>query len=289
MARILGLGDNCIDIYVDQDIQFPGGNALNVSVFCKHLGADAAYLGCIGRDVLGDLIQNALNKEGIDTSHLRVGGTDTPWSRVRHIDGDRFFDGSLLPNPQAYNLQPADFKYIAEFDLVHSSVYSKLDNSLAEIARAAQYLSFDFSDKHTPEYLASTAPHANLAILSAADASDAEVQNLCKSVAEQGPQTVIVTRGSRGAVCFHTGEFYAQPIVETTTVDTLGAGDGFIAGFLVAKLSGDDIRTSLRKAAENASRICSLRGAFGRGSPLIPNQPGIAGISDAPAQAAAEP
>ena len=53
MVRVLGIGDNTVDIYVDQDVQFPGGNAVNVAVMMKRLGAEASYLGCIGTDFLG--------------------------------------------------------------------------------------------------------------------------------------------------------------------------------------------------------------------------------------------
>ncbi len=32
MVRVLGIGDNTVDIYVDQGVQFPGGNAVNVAI-----------------------------------------------------------------------------------------------------------------------------------------------------------------------------------------------------------------------------------------------------------------
>lgn len=71
MVRVLGIGDNTVDIYVDQGVQFPGGNAVNIAVLTRRIGADAAYLGCIGNDFLGDMIHDALVAEGIDISHSR--------------------------------------------------------------------------------------------------------------------------------------------------------------------------------------------------------------------------
>ena len=70
-ARILGIGDNTVDIYVDQGMEYPGGNAVNVAVLARRLGAETSYLGCLGRDALGDLVHECLVAEGVDVSRCR--------------------------------------------------------------------------------------------------------------------------------------------------------------------------------------------------------------------------
>ena len=142
MVRVLGIGDNTVDIYVDQDVQFPGGNAVNVAVMMKRLGAEASYLGCIGTDLLGGLIKDALAAEGIDTSHMRVIAGPNSWSRIRHRGQDRVFDGSHPNFRNDYRLAIEDFHFIAAHDLAHSSVYSRLEDELARIRNAASMLSF---------------------------------------------------------------------------------------------------------------------------------------------------
>ena len=133
MARVLGIGDNTVDIYVDQGVQFPGGNAVNVAVLMHRLGAEAAYLGCVGDDFLGDIVRKALIEEGVDCSHLRRAAGGNSWSRIRHVGNDRVFDGSRPSMRGDYRLTDADFDWIAGVDLVHSSVYSKLEELLPEI------------------------------------------------------------------------------------------------------------------------------------------------------------
>jgi len=64
--RVLGLGDNTVDTYVDRHLQFPGGNAVNVAVLCRRLGAQASYLGCLGSDEAGDVLRAALAAEGVE-------------------------------------------------------------------------------------------------------------------------------------------------------------------------------------------------------------------------------
>ena len=69
------------------------------------------------------------------------------------------------------------------------------------------------------------------------------------------------------------GRFYAEGIRPTTIVDTLGAGDAFIAAFLVAFLKNSDPKAALAAGAENAARACAYQGAFGHGQPITPGGP----------------
>ena len=86
----------------------------------------------------------------------------------------------------------------------------------------------------------------------------------------QGLKIVICTEGSSGSYLYD-GEFYHQPIVEAEIVDTLGAGDGFIARFLVEYLKQTNTQESLQRAAESAAEVCKYNGAFSRGIPILSN------------------
>jgi fructoselysine 6-kinase len=68
MPAILGLGDNTIDTYVSSGEQFPGGNAVNVAVLARRLGARASYLGCWGDDEGGAILRAAL----LETAEAQV-------------------------------------------------------------------------------------------------------------------------------------------------------------------------------------------------------------------------
>ncbi|MFL6561495.1 MAG: PfkB family carbohydrate kinase, partial [Bacillus sp. (in: firmicutes)] len=52
--RIATVGDNCMDVYQASGKVYPGGNPVNVAVYLKGLGADAAYVGWVGSDPYGD-------------------------------------------------------------------------------------------------------------------------------------------------------------------------------------------------------------------------------------------
>lgn len=276
MARVLGIGDNTVDIYVDRGMQFPGGNAVNVAVLAKRLGADAGYLGCLGRDPLGDLIHDSLVEEGIDLTRLRRIDGPNAWCRIKHDGNDRRFAGSIPGVRGRYDLNAADDAYIGSFDVAHTGISSDLDGELARIAEQAPLLSYDYSEYWRTRDIEGTYSHVDIAFMSYPDASDEACRALMADVMGKGvSKLVVATRGARGSCAWMNGQFYVEGIRPATIVDTLGAGDGFIAGFLVSFLKDSDPVTALAAGADNAARACAYQGAFGHGRPIAPGQPGL--------------
>ena len=71
--KIIGVGDNTVDVYLHQGKMYPGGNSVNVPVLCHKAGADeAAYIGIFGDDVAGKLMYFSLKEEGHDIARVRV-------------------------------------------------------------------------------------------------------------------------------------------------------------------------------------------------------------------------
>ena len=58
--KVIGIGDNVVDDYAHIRTMFPGGNALNVSVYASMLGCESAYLGDFGSAAAAELVQQAL-------------------------------------------------------------------------------------------------------------------------------------------------------------------------------------------------------------------------------------
>jgi fructoselysine 6-kinase len=267
MTRILGLGDNTVDTYVDAGLQYPGGNAVNVAVMTARLGATTAYLGCTGNDEGGELVRSALHAESVETMRVRVREGANARAFIGHVDGDRRFLRTEDGVRADYRWDDADFKYIADFDHVHSSIYSQLGAALPLVATSARSLSFDYSNRWSHDYLAETLPHVAVAFLSASELTVIEVDELLRTCLDHGVRTVVVTRGSDGAVGANHVERFAQPALPAEVVDTLGAGDGFISGFLTAALAGVGLRESLLAGAEYAAQVCGWQGGFGYAAP----------------------
>ncbi len=279
MTRILGLGDNTIDTYVDTGIQYPGGNAVNVAAMTARLGATSAYLGCVGDDDGGALIRSSLFAEGVDISRVRIRPGANARAFVDHIENDRSFISSSPGVRADYRWEAADFAYISGFGHVHTSIYSELDGVLPRIAASAASLSLDVSDRWDHNYLHRVLPHVRYLFLSAPKLSVSDARNLLRLCLVGRPEAVILTRGSDGALGMDANGTVIQPAIPTTVVDTMGAGDGFISGFLMAALEGRTLASAMSKGAKFAAQACSWQGGFGYGVPWIGDAEAVRAIA----------
>lgn len=269
MIRILGLGDNTIDTYVDAGVQYPGGNAVNVAAMAARLGAFTAYLGCVGDDDGGRLLLKALGAEGVDTSRVRTRRGTNARAFVGHDMGDRHFIRSEPGVRADYRWDEDDFTYISTFDHVHTSIFSDLGDALPRISKSARSLSFDISNRWTADNLREIAPSVRFIFLSASGLSKPEAMAVAETCLALGSEAVVLTRGSEGALGVSVNGPVFQPALPTNMVDTLGAGDGFIAGFLTELLASGSLQLAMTRGAEFAAQVCSWRGGFGHGAPWI--------------------
>ena len=267
MHRILGIGDNTVDTYVSSRLQYPGGNAVNVAALSRRLGAHSAYLGCVGDDIAGDLVRHALRSEKVDVSRVRIRHGANARAFIAHLDGDRTFLGSSAGVRAQYDFEEQDFTYAAGFELAHTSIYSGLDHVLARLRASSGLLSYDYSNRWDEARLAATLPLVDFAFLSEPDASDEQSRQLLQRCLRLGAAYAVVTRGSRGAMAINASGVHVQAVMPCEVVDTLGAGDGFISAFLLARLDGASVPQCLAAGAEFAARVCGWPGGFGHGEP----------------------
>jgi fructoselysine 6-kinase len=266
-VRLVAVGDNVVDRYLDLGFGFPGGNAVNVAVAARRAGATAAYLGVVGTDDAAMQILDALRAEDVLIDRVRSTEGDNGFAEVEVVDGDRRFLREV-PGVSVIKLNAGDLDYIATFDLAHTGECSFLEDRLAAMA-ARVSLSFDLSTRSDPSYLAAVLPHASIAFASRSTLSDDEAAQLAVELRRLGPATVIVTRGDAGSTGYDGQVLHHETTPSTPAVDTLGAGDAYIGTFLVARLEGSTIQHAMRRAAVAASAACAAYGAWGHGRQLV--------------------
>ena len=169
-TKLLGFGDNVVDIYDHLKTMYPGGNCVNVSVYGKMAGCEkTAYMGYFGDDDRAELIMDTLEKIGVETVKCRQLHGENGYSRITLKDGDREFldfnDGGIR-GKTPYILDRFDLEYMKGFDVVHSGNYSFMEEELHKIKEAGIPVSFDFSDDSTEEYYEKTAPEVTYAFCS---------------------------------------------------------------------------------------------------------------------------
>ncbi|MEU8876410.1 PfkB family carbohydrate kinase [Streptomyces javensis] len=272
--RICGVGDNVVDRYPRRGLMYPGGNALNVAVHATRRGADGAYLGVTGNDAAGAHIRAALAAEGVRTERARTAEGPTAYATVHLDDGGNRHFGDCSEGVSRFRLTPDDLDWLAGFDLVHTGDCAHLEDQLPRLARAARRTSYDFSDRSW-HYAGPLLPYLYCAVFSRPDADDTEAAHLIARAHTLGPRLVVVTRGGRGALIGRAGRApYAQSVVPVEPLDTLGAGDSFIAALLVALLDGRPLEEAAARAAAYAAEVCALPGAFGHPAAFpVPGSP----------------
>lgn len=294
MIKVLGLGDNVVDKYMHMKTMYPGGNALNIAVYAKFMGMDAAYLGVFGDDDAAAHVYHTVSELGLDLSHCRFEIGENGYASVTLKDGDRVFGNSNkggVSRECPMKLTALDAAYISGFDLCHTSIFSYVESELEIIRKASGFVSMDFSDRYDDAYLKKCCPYIDCAAISCGDKPEDEILEEIKKILDYGCRHIVIaTRGSKGAILSVDGKLYEQSPCLVDAVDTMGAGDSFIASFLVNYLDGMKnvvdfpekagtlgittgeeykdtlIRLCLYKAAVFSSEQCQRDGSFGCGA-----------------------
>ena len=262
MSRIACIGDSCVDHYDALDQTFPGGNPVNFAVYLRRMGSEASFIGAVGSDPEGALVCSALADKGVDVSHIQVLEGPTPFTHVVMDHGNRVFTEYETGVMEQYALREEDFAFIREHDLAVTALWGKCENDLGRIRSLGVKVAFDCADLPFDPVAQKALPYSDIAFFSD---DEADTDKLCETVrklAALGPKIVVSMRGARGSMAFDGDYFYHQAAVRCEVVDTLGAGDSFIAGFLHAHLEGRSVIECMRAGSQNAAITIGYVGAW---------------------------
>ncbi len=275
--KVIGIGDNVVDDYIHIRTMFPGGNALNFSVYASMLGCDSAYLGVFGSDKSAKHVQRTLAEISVDTSHCR--SVDGPNGRaiLTIEDGERVFissnEGGISKSvPMEFIFDDPD--YLQSFSIVHTGAYSTMDGYLSQLQGLKPLVSYDFSDDFESEHALSLCQYIDFGFFSCAEWTEEAAMELLEKAVNRGCTVAVATRGPHEVILYDGRSWFRQAPRAVIPTDTLGAGDAFISGFLIYYVGGKAntsvqqaslIEISLEKAASFAAEICRVPGAFGHG------------------------
>lgn len=264
--KILCIGDNVLDCYVDKKIGYPGGDAVNVAVHAKRCGADyVEYLGVFGSDDEAKHIENAIRNENVEMNYCRYLNAISGHPGVTiNSSGDRIFVGGPRSTAQTLvriQLTLEELQYMHTFSVCHTTCYSMLEHELPFIKNVP--VSFDFSTIMNTSYIKKVAPFIHIAFFSGTDCTEFEKERAIKLCHSLGCEYVVITLGEKGSLLSDGTTTIYQTAFSVATVDTMGAGDSFIAMFLVSFFSGIDKKASLMAASKYAAKTCEYNGAFG--------------------------
>lgn len=283
--KILGMGDNVVDRYINKRIMFPGGNAVNFAVYAGQCGEEAAYLGNIADDKEGILIRDSLKALGIDVSMSPLKkGLATERCDVTLENGDRVFVGCEYGERGEDAWVPFSLKdeytdYLRSFDLIHCGCYASMEDEISKLTGINAVRTFDFSaedEYRSDDYLRKVCPYIDIALFSAAEMQPGQVEDIVEKALGHGVRMVLVTDGTNGQKLWYGGKVYNGKVKKVEPVDTMGAGDSFFTAFVVSvmragfgdgkKLEESEIEEAFAYAADFSAKTCLSEGAFGFGT-----------------------
>jgi sulfofructose kinase len=278
---VVGLGQNSVDLLavipehpapdshvrVERLIRLPGGEVATAVVACARLRCRTRYLGAIGNDAEGALVESRLREEGVDVTH------------VRRVDA------------------PNRFAFILVDHAGHRTVIWHRDPRLDTLAESldpaavasGRVLLIDASDCSASLAAARAARAGGVPVVLDIDAFDSGSERLLRSVdvviasrsflahygpigvgealrrllAEFRPRVAIVTLGEEGSLALCDGAEVRCPAFTVPVVDSTGAGDAFRGGFVASWIRFNDapLEDLLRHASAVAGLNCGALGA----------------------------
>ncbi|MDZ3934860.1 PfkB family carbohydrate kinase, partial [Escherichia marmotae] len=135
-----------------------------------------------------------------------------------------------------YGIQPGcdtgvgdeDYGSMLKQDLVHAAIWGHAEDAFPQLHAAGKLTAFDFSDKWDSSLWQTLVPHLDFAFASAPQEDEALRLKM----------KAIVALGAGGGIAWDGAQFWRQAPEPVTVIDTMGAGDSFIAGFLCGWSAG---------------------------------------------------
>lgn len=259
--KVAAIGDNCIDLYEKLNKYYATGNAVDFAVNMKKLGIDTAVISVTGDDEYGKLMIQELEKQQIDLSHFRVEKGKTAVSYM-DLDGlERIYLDYVEGVMENVKFTQEDIDFAASCDLVHSAFWGNAHMHLKEIHDKGARICFDFATEYQDPMVEEIAAYVDYPFFSFEHRTP-ETDAFLKEMVAKGASVAVGTFGEEGSVAYDGKQFYEYGIVKADVVNTIGAGDSYMAGFMNGILRGWDIPRCQRQGAEVAAGVVGVFGPW---------------------------
>lgn len=312
MPEIITLGEMLIDFVptingvtlIDAPAfqKAPGGAPANVAVGLARLGVHSGFMGKVGEDAFGHFLAQTLEQDGVDISALRF--SDEARTALAFVtltaDGEREF--MFYRNPSAdmlYRTDEIDETYVSTARIFHYGSISLIVEPVKsatlyaiQIAKAASALiSYDPNlrlnlwpnEREAREGILEAWQLANVIKVAADEllflSGEKDLSEAACKLWHPELQLLVITMGKQGCMAVTPNETIHVEGFEIRSIDSTGAGDGFVAGLLEGILrSLDDFSSqdSLREICRQANAVGALTTTKRGAIPALPDAARVA-------------
>lgn len=258
MLSLSSFGEMLIDFISSDGINYikkAGGAPANVAAGFARLGGNASFIGKAGADPFGSFLKETLTAAEVNTDGFIL--DDSAKTSLAFVSlnksGEREF--FFVREPGADTLlreEEVDFDRLKGAGIFHYGSISLISNptgkTLVKLLNFAKkegiITSYDPNLRlnlwQTPEEarrkITEVLSYADLVKLAEDElyfiAQTDNREKALSTIADYGVDLIFVTRGEKGAFCLYKGTIFEEEGFKVHSVDTTGAGDGFMAAIL---------------------------------------------------------
>lgn len=276
--KAVSFGEVLWDVFADG--KKIGGAPLNLALRMQSLGCEAAMVSAIGKDTDGEEIISYVQEKGLDTTGI-VTVKGYPTGLVQVYVNERGSASYEISYPSAWDkivLTPNVFDLVQEADvMIYGSLacrdavskesllklleidgYKVFDvnlrpphyeiDTLLELMKKADFIKFN--DEELIEIASKLGSHTNL------------LEDNMEFIAKKaGSEAICVTKGKHGAILLWEGQLYSNNGYVVKVVDTVGAGDSFLATLIMKLLVKETPQKALDYACAMGALVAAAPGA----------------------------
>ncbi len=272
----------------------PGGAPANVAVAAARMGAETGFIGCVGRDSLGELLRETLRSNGVDLTGLTVTDRAPTSLAVVSLDrnGERSYSFYRDPGADLFlEWKPLPGSRMDQAGILHfGSVSLTGEPSASAVLSAVHYarsrgMLVTYDPNYRPnlwdspgraaEAMREPLPLVDVIKLSEEETlpltGTADPEKAASCLEGEGIPLVLVTLGADGVLCRYRNRTETVPGFPVAAADTNGAGDSFFGAFLsclcgrggtLKGLEWEELRENLRFSNCAASLTAGRPGAI---------------------------
>ncbi|XP_046844534.1 adenosine kinase-like [Xenia sp. Carnegie-2017] len=273
-------------------------NSIRIAQWLMQVPKACAYIGCVGKDRFGEILKEKAEKAGVDVKYYYIDNPETGTCAVCITNNNTA--RSLVANLAAANhykkehleenwktVEKADIFYISGFFLTVSpdSIMMVARHATEKKKIFAMNLSAPFITEFFKEPLMEAMPHIDLLFGNESEAltfsrvqgfNTEDMKEIAIKIAnlpragEKKSRVVVITQGKDPTLVAKDGNITEYPVAlikQEEIVDTNGAGDAFVGGFLVQYLQGKPMEECIKCAHYSARLILKVSGVTLDGKP----------------------
>ena len=252
--------------------QNAGGAPFNVACAAAKFGAETAFLGCVGDDLVGTFLERFARAQGLKELYLRRDPRRNTTLAFVALDEHGDTADYHLPAVPDDLLGRAHIVHVGSLMLSERTGRVYAEELMRRARGAGKLVSFDvnFRSDIFPDTRAAVNVYRKIiALADIVKFSEDEVAIFGEDYVSGFPEKLVcVTLGGKGCEWRFGGERHALPAIDVKPVDTTGAGDAFFAGVL-SRLDGTSPAQWTAATLDKAFAYGNVAGALntlGRGA-----------------------